>query len=91
MASTGYAQIKSKINAKYLYQYFLTQNFVNEVLKRCTGTSYPAINSEDLKEIKLFIPTLEEQEKMLVSYLLLIIKLSYWRKHWFCIKNMENL
>ncbi len=64
VASTGYAQIKSKINAKYLYQYFLTQNFVNEVLKRCTGTSYPAINSEDLKEIKLFIPTLEEQEKI---------------------------
>ena len=62
VASTGYAQIKSKINSRYLYHYLHYSKFVNEVLKRCTGTSYPAINANDLKKIKIKIPSdLDEQ------------------------------
>ena len=64
VASTGYAQIRSKENSEYLYYFLHTKQFLNEVMKRCTGTSYPAINSNDLKTIKIKIPSTEEQEKI---------------------------
>ncbi|PHS40413.1 MAG: hypothetical protein COB07_04780 [Sulfurovum sp.] len=38
--------------------------FVSKVLLRCTGTSYPAINSTDLSKIKIKLPPLKEQQKI---------------------------
>ncbi|MGL4671166.1 restriction endonuclease subunit S [Cetobacterium sp.] len=64
VASTGYAQIRTSQNSKYLYHFLHTDKFVASVLERCTGTSYPAINSSDLKLIKINIPSLPEQEKI---------------------------
>ncbi|MEI6048991.1 MAG: restriction endonuclease subunit S [Bacteroidota bacterium] len=64
VASTGYAQIKSKQSARYIYQYLHLQKFVDEVIERCTGTSYPAINSKDLAKICICYPTLPEQQKI---------------------------
>ncbi|WP_066508285.1 restriction endonuclease subunit S [Rufibacter sp. DG15C] len=64
VASTGYAQIRSKGDANYLYQFIHTDLFVNKVLDRCTGTSYPAINSSDLSAIEIDYPSLPEQEKI---------------------------
>lgn len=50
VASTGYAQIRTTENPKFLYYCLHVQEFVSEVMNRCTGTSYPAINcsSHDL-------------------------------------------
>ncbi len=63
--STGYAQLRSKINNLYLFVILQTDLFVNEVMSNCTGTSYPAINSSDLANIVLKVPTeLEEQQKI---------------------------
>ena len=64
VASTGYAQIRAKESSLFLYQKLHTDNFVNKVLLRCTGTSYPAINSTDLSKIKISIPSKQEQEKI---------------------------
>ena len=64
VASTGYAQIRAKYSSQYLYYFLHTKQFLNEVMKRCTGTSYPAINSNDLKTIKIKIPSIKEQEKI---------------------------
>jgi type I restriction enzyme S subunit len=64
VASTGYAQIRTKESSKFLYQKLHTDKFVNNVLLRCTGTSYPAINSTDLSKIKIFSPLLAEQQKI---------------------------
>ncbi|MGB9937601.1 MAG: restriction endonuclease subunit S [Methanobacterium sp.] len=64
VASTGYAQIRCKEDSKFVYQYLHTDKFVNRVLSRCTGTSYPAISSTDLGKIKIKIPSLPEQEKI---------------------------
>lgn len=64
VASTGYAQIRSKENSKFIYHVLHTDDFVNKVLARCTGTSYPAINSKDLGKIKLNVPSIPEQEKV---------------------------
>ncbi len=64
VASTGYAQLRANEDSKFLYQYLHTQNFVNNVLEKCTGTSYPAINSSDLSKIIIYKPSLEEQQKI---------------------------
>ena len=65
VASTGYAQIKSKINSRFLYYYLHYYKFVNNVLSRCTGSSYPAINSTDLKKIKIKIPPSQNEQELI--------------------------
>jgi type I restriction enzyme S subunit len=64
VASTGYAQIRTRENFIFLYHLFHTDGFVNKVLERCTGTSYPAINSSDLAKIEINIPCPLEQQKI---------------------------
>lgn len=62
IASTGYAVIRSKVDAGYLYAQLHTDRFVNTVVDLCTGTSYPAINPNVLASIKIpFPPTKAEQ------------------------------
>ena len=53
--STGYAQLRPKIDSYFLLCKIQEKNFVDKVLDRCTGTSYPAINSTDLSEIEIEI------------------------------------
>lgn len=65
VASTGYAQIRSKHNkSSFIYQYLHSEYFVKKVLLRCTGTSYPAINSTDLSKIRVNFPPVPEQQKI---------------------------
>ena len=64
VASTGYAQLRARENASFVYQIIHTDSFVNKVLERCTGTSYPAINPTDLGKIYISIPCLEEQTQI---------------------------
>jgi type I restriction enzyme S subunit len=64
VASTGYAQIRTLQNSKYVFQYLHFQKFVDKVIERCTGTSYPAINSTDLSNIEIYFPTFPEQTKI---------------------------
>ncbi|WP_407533666.1 restriction endonuclease subunit S [Elizabethkingia meningoseptica] len=71
VASTGYAQIRTKQNSRFIFQYLHNQKFVDNVIERCTGTSYPAINSTDLGNIRIGYPSLEEQTKI-ASFLSLI-------------------
>ena len=62
VASTGYAQLRSWGYSKFLYYLLHTERFVSDVLSRCTGSNYPAINSTDLGEIELKAPpNLKEQ------------------------------
>ena len=65
IASTGYAQLRAKENQQFLYQLIYSDSFVDKVISRCTGTSYPAINSSDLANVSIFFPTsIKEQEKI---------------------------
>ena len=73
VASTGYAQLRTKENSNFVFQYIHTGYFVKKVLLRCTGTSYPAINSSDLGKINISIPSLPEQQKI-ASFLTAIDK-----------------
>ncbi|STZ31654.1 restriction endonuclease subunit S [Myroides odoratus] len=71
VASTGYAQIRTKQNPQFVFQYLHNQKFVDKVIERCTGTSYPAINSSDLGNIHIHYPHLNEQSKI-ASFLSLV-------------------
>ena len=64
VASTGYAVLRARESPKFLYQAVHEDRFVNRVLERCTGTNYPAINSNDLAKIQLTIPHPAEQRKI---------------------------
>ena len=63
VASTGYAQIRTSQNPSFIYWLLHSRTFLRKVLLRCTGSSYPAINSSDLKEIYVSIPSLEDQDQ----------------------------
>ena len=54
--STGYAQIRPFFNGYFLLSLVQSDFFVKRVLDRCTGTSYPAINSNDLAEMSIKKP-----------------------------------
>ena len=64
VASTGYAQLRALDSSGFLYQLIHTDTFVNKVLNKSTGSNYPAINSKDLSQINVIIPTLKEQQKI---------------------------
>ena len=64
VASTGYAQLRAKDSADFLFQAVHADGFVDRVIAKCTGSSYPAINSSDLAEVPLAIPRAEEQQKI---------------------------
>ena len=66
--STGYAQLRSYGDSYFLLTMLQNDGFVNEVLERCTGTSYPAINSNILAEINVNCPTNIQEQKYIGMY-----------------------
>ena len=64
VASTGYAQLRAYESKKYLYQYLHNDIFVGRVLEKCTGSNYPAINSNALSSILVETPEKKEQQKI---------------------------
>ena len=64
VASTGYAQLRSFQSGRFLYYAIHSATFLGEVLNRCTGTNYPAINATDLSSLPLSLPSLNEQRKI---------------------------
>jgi len=75
IASTGYAILREKnIYQKFLFNKLHTDNFVNEVLDNCTGTSYPAINSNDLGNLKIHYPPNIKEQKKIGDFLSLLDK-----------------
>lgn len=64
VGSTGYAQLRTDEEPNFVYQYLHLNKFVTKVNSLCTGTSYPAINSNDLGTIKISLPAKLEQQKI---------------------------
>ncbi len=64
VASTGYAQLRAKDSPEFLFQAVHVDHFVDRVIAKCTGSSYPAINSSDLAEVPLVVPSPNEQQKI---------------------------
>ena len=64
VASTGYGLLRSKMQ-NYLFQIIHADYFVNQVNVKCTGTNYPAINSDDLGKVLIAFPqSKNEQDKI---------------------------
>ena len=65
VASTGYAQIRTQTDyPAFLYYVLNTSKYNKAVMVRCTGSSYPAINSEDLSKIPFNKCGIAEQKKI---------------------------
>lgn len=66
-ASTGYCVLrpnKELIEAKYLYYWVRTDQFVNEMVKLATGANYPAVSDKTVKNSLIPLPPLEEQKRI---------------------------
>ena len=66
--STGYAQMRPNIDGYFLLSFVQTDILVKAVLDSCTGTSYPAINANDLAEMEVRIPPLRHEQEQIGAY-----------------------
>ena len=66
--STGYAQLRPINDGYFLLTLLQNDDFVKLVLDRCTGTSYPAINSKDLADIDVSIPIDNKEQEKIGAY-----------------------
>ena len=67
--STGYAQMRPYIDGHFLLDLVQTERFVKIVLDNCTGTSYPAINANDLASIKITYPQCRSEQQTIGVFL----------------------
>lgn len=67
--STGYAQMRPYIDGHFLLDLVQTERFVKVVLDNCTGTSYPAINANDLASIKITYPQCRSEQQTIGIFL----------------------
>ena len=77
VCSTGYAQLRTyqNVDYNYLYQLLSTDKFNFLVSLRCTGTNYPAINSNDLADIQIGFHTEITKQKQIGNLLSTMDKL----------------
>lgn len=80
IASTGYALIRTNQDPYFIYTLIHRQDFLNKVMDMCTGTSFPAINSNDLGTIEIKIPLKKEQEKISKLFSLLNKKIELQKR-----------
>ena len=66
--STGYAQLRPFVDGYFLLSLVQNGQFVKTVLDNCTGTSYPAINANDLAEIEVLAPKDECEHHQIGTY-----------------------
>lgn len=62
IASTGFAVITStKCSSEYLFQFLFSSGIERQFYKLLVGSNYPAINSSDVRKLKIPLPPLPEQ------------------------------
>lgn len=66
--STGYAQLRSWVDSYFLLSRLQEERFVSDVLDRSTGTSYPAINSNDLAEIEVSVTSNDIEQQLIGTF-----------------------
>lgn len=67
--STGYAQLRPLCDGRFLFSSLQREQFVSCVLEHCTGTSYPAINANDLAALSLAVPSDIEEQRLVGTIL----------------------
>lgn len=65
VASTGFAVIRPRrINSGFLRYVLFSDAFIEEVIARSVGISYPAINASDVMKLQIALPPLDEQRRI---------------------------
>ncbi|TDD39881.1 restriction endonuclease subunit S [Saccharopolyspora elongata] len=64
--STGFAALEAgpELDPRFLAYYCRSHRFIDEVVSRSVGVSYPAVNSSDIEAIPIPVPPLEEQRRV---------------------------
>jgi type I restriction enzyme S subunit len=70
ICSTGFAVLTplSKVVPKYLFYLMRSEKYVNEIVRRSVGVSYPAVNASDIGDLECALPDRDEQ-MYIVEYL----------------------
>lgn len=66
-ASTGFTVLRTKpqkLDSRYLYYWVRTSYFIEDMVRRSTGASYPAVSDSIIKEYNIPLPPLEEQRRI---------------------------
>jgi len=65
--STGFAvlhPIADRIDSRYLSYYCTSAPFIDSIVARSVGVSYPAINASEVADVRLGLPPLDEQRRI---------------------------
>lgn len=64
--STGFAVLHpgSQVEPRFLSHYCQSKVFIEEVVARSVGVSYPAINASEIGDLRLRVPDLDEQRRI---------------------------
>ncbi len=67
IASTGFAVLRAKaekLNPRYLYYWVMTPYFVQDMVRKSTGASYPAVSDTIVKDYTIPLPSIDEQRRI---------------------------
>jgi type I restriction enzyme S subunit len=67
VASTGFCVLRpdiTKLSPRYLYYWVRSPLFINDMVKKATGASYPAVSDTIIKASKIPLPPLHVQEQI---------------------------
>lgn len=67
IVSTGFSVLTAKNNfsSTYIYHYLFSENFQKQIFISLLGSSFPALNSKDVKSLSILIPiSITEQQKI---------------------------
>ena len=68
VASSGFCVLRSKtINKGYLFHLIKSDTFTNYLLTRVSGANYPAVREDDIREYKIPVPPMAEQEAIVAE------------------------
>jgi type I restriction enzyme S subunit len=66
-ASTGFCVLRAdpeKLDPRYLFQWVKSSNFVDDMVRKATGASYPAVSDRIIFDSRLPLPSLSEQRRI---------------------------
>lgn len=70
ICSTGFAVLRCgpTVEPDFLLYQVCSDYFVNQCLERTTGGHYPAINDKNLNQVKIVVPPIIEQNKIIAQF-----------------------
>jgi len=71
IGSTGFAVLSGEknFNNKYLYYLISSEKIIDTICSISTGVSYPAVNSTDIGNIKVWLPKSLEEQTQIVQFI----------------------